>query len=113
MTQVPTIAGGNPVLTAGGQNSGITINGVTTTNAASGTTVTDIASDNAVLVFVVYLQEQNGGKLDIHYNEPNDNKVQIADGTMTIATALGITAGIYYVPSSRSSGTHSYRRTNQ
>ena len=43
-------------------------------------------------MFVVYPARANGGKLDIHYNGQNDNKVQIADGTMTIATALGISS---------------------
>ena len=94
----PTIAGGTPGTITGGQNFGITINGVTTTITASGTTVTDIASDISGAGVSGLSARANGGKLDIHYNGSNDNKVQIADGTMTIATALGITAGIYYVP---------------
>ena len=71
---------------------------MTTTITASGTTVTDIASDISGAGVSGLSARANGGKLDIHYNGSNDNKVQIADGTMTIATALGITAGIYYVP---------------
>ena len=94
----PTIAGGTPGTITGGQNFGITINGVTTTITASGTTVTDIASDISGAGVSGLSARVNGGKLDIHYNGSNDDKVQIADGTMTIATALGITAGIYYVP---------------
>ena len=94
----PTIAGGTPGTITGGQNFGITIKGVTTTITASGTTVTDIASDISGAGVSGLSARANGGKLDIHYNGSNDNKVQIADGTMTIATALGITAGIYYVP---------------
>ena len=70
------------------KTSGITINGVTTTITASGTTVTDIASDIAKGV-QKYPARANGGKLGLSVtNGSNDNKVQIADGTMTIATAL-------------------------
>tara|TARA_Y100001934_G_scaffold246420_1_gene305432 strand:+ start:4353 stop:7586 length:3234 start_codon:yes stop_codon:yes gene_type:complete len=94
----PTIAGGTPGSFLGGQNFAITINGVTTTITASGTTITDIASDISGAGVSGLSARVNGGKLDIHYNGSNDDKVQIADGTMTIATALGITAGIYYVP---------------
>ena len=94
----PTIAGGTPGSFLGGQNFAITINGQVTTITASGTTVTDIASDITGAGVSGLSARVNGGKLDIHYNGSNDDKVQIADGTMTIATALGITAGIYYVP---------------
>ena len=94
----PTIAGGTPGSFLGGQTFAITINGQVTTITASGTTVTDIASDITGAGVSGLSARVNGGKLDIHYNGSNDDKVQIADGTMTIATALGITAGIYYVP---------------
>ena len=94
----PTIAGGTPGTITGGQNFTITINSAATTITASGTTVTDIASDISGAGVSGLSARVNGGKLDIHYNGSNDNKVIIADGTMTIATALGITAGTYYVP---------------
>ena len=94
----PTIAGGTPGTITGGQNFTITINSAATTITASGTTVTDIASDISGAGVSGLSARVNGGKLDIHYNGSNDSKVIIADGTMTIATALGITAGTYYVP---------------
>ena len=94
----PTIAGGTPGTITGGQNFTITINSAGTTITASGTTVTDIVSDINGAGVTGLSARANGGKLDIHYNGSNDNKVIIADGTMTISTALGITAGTYYVP---------------
>jgi hypothetical protein len=94
----PTIAGGTPGTITGGQNFTITINSAATTITASGTTVTDIASDISGAGVSGLSARVNGGKLDIHYNGSNDDKVIIADGTMTISTALGITAGTYYVP---------------
>ena len=94
----PTIAGGTPGTITGGQNFTITINSAATTITASGTTVTDIASDISGAGVSGLSARVNGGKLDIHYNGSNDSAVIIADGTMTISTALGITAGTYYVP---------------
>ena len=94
----PTIAGGTPGTITGGQNFTITINSAATTITASGTTVTDIASDISGAGVTGLTARVNGGKLDIHYNGSNDTKVIIADGTMTISTALGIAAGTYYVP---------------
>ena len=94
----PTIAGGTPGTITGGQNFTITINSAATTITASGTTVTDIASDISGAGVSGLSARVNGGKLDIHYNGSNDTKVIIADGTMTISTALGIAAGTYYVP---------------
>ena len=94
----PTIAGGTPGTITGGQNFTITINSASTTITASGTTVTDIASDISGAGVSGLSARVNGGKLDIHYNGSNDSAVIIADGTMTISTALGITAGTYYVP---------------
>ena len=94
----PTIAGGTPGTITGGQNFTITINSAATTITASGTTVTDIASDISGAGVTGLSARVNGGKLDIHYNGSNDTKVIIADGTMTISTALGIAAGTYYVP---------------
>ena len=94
----PTIAGGTPGTITGGQNFTITINGSPATITASGTTVTDIASDIGGAGVSGLTARVNGGKLDIHYNGSNDSAVIIADGTMTISTALGITAGTYYVP---------------
>ena len=93
-----TISGGTPGTIIGGQTFDITINAQTTTITASGTTITDIASDISGAGVSGLSARVNGGKLDIHYNGSNDDKVQIADNTMTIATALGITAGIYFVP---------------
>ena len=94
----PTIAGGTPGTITGGQNFTITINSAATTITASGTTVTDIASDISGAGVSGLSARVNGGKLDIHHNGSNDTKVIIADGTMTISTALGIAAGTYYVP---------------
>ena len=94
----PVIAGGTPGTITGGQNFTITINSAATTITASGTTVTDIASDISGAGVSGLSARVNGGKLDIHYNGSNDSAVIIADGTMTISTALGITAGTYYVP---------------
>ena len=94
----PTIAGGTPGTITGGQNFTITINSAATTITASGTTVTDIASDISGAGVTGLSARVNGGKLDIHYNGSNDTKVILADGTMTISTALGIAAGTYYVP---------------
>ena len=94
----PTIAGGTPGTITGGQNFTITINSAATTITASGTTVTDIASDISGAGVTGLTARVNGGKLDIHYNGSNDTKLIIADGTMTISTALGIAAGTYYVP---------------
>ena len=93
-----TISGGTPGAILAGQSFDITINAQTTTISASGTTITDIKNDINGAGVSGLSARVNGGKLDIHYNGSNDDKVQIADNSMTIATALGITAGIYFVP---------------
>lgn len=90
----------NPTLTA---SETIVMNGTVVT--LTGTTVTSLASDINTASVTGVTARNNSGKLEIFIDSTatsdgstTDGALDIADGTGTVLTDLGITAGTYYAP---------------
>ena len=99
----PTVSGstattGYTGVIGSGTTFNIIINGGTNQITTSGTTVADVASDITGAGVSGLSARAVGGLLSIYYDGSADADIQITDGTLDTAIALGIATGTYYVP---------------